>query len=113
MSDKGIMERIPVELLGDNGTVNIVGVPIYDLKTVPPSHCARYARIAASDLFGNGMTLWVDNNRNPVIAIGAHQDDTVSANSGAIHLFSIARTSSSGGGCSSDCTAPTIGLNVR
>ncbi len=70
---------------------------------------------AASDLFGQGMELWIDSGGNAVIAISAHQDDTGSeANSGAIHLFYITRATivinSSSGGCS-DCTPPTFGKN--
>ncbi len=75
------------------------------------------APFAASDLFGQGMELWIDSGGNAVIAISAHQDDTGGeANSGAIHLFYITRSvtidikSSSGGGCS-DCIPPTFGKN--
>jgi len=75
------------------------------------------APFAASDLFGQGMELWIDSGGNAVIVISAHQADTGSEfNSGAIHLFYITRatidinSSKSGGGCS-DCTPPTFGKN--
>ena len=70
---------------------------------------------AASDLFGASMTVWKEDGTNAVIAIGATQDDTgAEANSGAVHLFYVARaivtTSGGGGGCS-DCIPPTFGKN--
>ncbi len=76
------------------------------------------APFVASDLFGQGMELWIDSGGNAVIAISAHQDDTGGGNSGALHLFYITRTaididsSKSGGGCS-DCIPPTLGINSR
>ncbi len=70
---------------------------------------------SVSDLFGQGMELWIDSGGNAVIAISAHQDNTGGANSGAIHLFYITRVvtidiKSGGGGCS-DCIPPTFGKN--
>jgi len=72
---------------------------------------------AASDLFGHGMALWRNSGDTAIIAIGATQDDTGGeTNSGAIHLFYVARasspTSEGGGGSSNEHkTRPTFGVD--
>lgn len=69
---------------------------------------------ALNDFFGHGMTLWKDEPEHVIIAIGAYGDATGGATSGAIHLFTVQKTSdtitSGGSGCA-DCIAPTLGLN--
>lgn len=74
---------------------------------------------ATSDLFGEGMTVWRESGSNAVIAIGAHQDGTGAANSGAIHLFYVTRASStvtaSTGGSSDHehMSKPTFGIDPK
>ena len=70
---------------------------------------------SSSDLFGQGMVVWLDSSGQTVIAMGVPQDNTGGGDSGAIYLFYIEKveiviTTNSGGGCD-DCTPPTLGIN--
>lgn len=44
-----------VEVIGDNDELVELKVPIYSTLKVPPLYCARYARLAARDLFGKNF----------------------------------------------------------
>lgn len=74
----------------------------------------------ASDLFGHGMSVWRESGSNTIIAIGATQDDTLVANSGAIHLFTMARaasdtvTGNTGGSSDNEHKSrPTFGIDEK
>jgi len=69
----------------------------------------------ASDLFGQGMSVWLSNSTEVVVAIGAPQNNDGGADRGAIHLFYIEITQAEtivkkSGGSSGDTTPSTLGL---
>lgn len=110
---------------GDTGAAYIINLNADDtvLSSIEITNDSEFTRtgskfLAASDYFGNGLTLWKTSGTTAVFAIGAHNDDTGGTNNGAIHLFSfdtsVASTASGGGGSGDEHKSrPTFGRDYN